>query len=195
MQYDFTDKSPVINDLEMEENIHSYPIYQQQQQYKYCIFYLQTESKILICFFYSILKSTLSNSNMMTTSDIWQSSPSNSNTNYQSLYFPSSFDFNNSKQYHTTDNNHFDYQSSSYLIDPYSHTFPNNYSTNSYSTQTVYNSTSMESSTYFTPIDSYQNFHSIYTDPNRTLPSSSSSSQWDLGTIKMPNHDGMYINS
>jgi len=144
---------------------------------------------------------------MMTTSDICQSSSSNSNTNYQSLYFPSSLDFNNSKQYHTTDNNYFDYQSSSdisstYLIDPYSHIFPNNYSMDSYSTQTVYHSTSIESPTYLTSIDSYQNLHSIYTDPNITLSSSPSSidyqstfSQWDFGKNKMPSHDGMYMNS
>jgi hypothetical protein len=122
---------------------------------------------------------------MITTSDIWQSSPSNSNTNYQSLYFPSSFDFNNCKQYHTTDKNYFDYQSSSDIS--------STYLTDSYSTQTVYNSTS---------IDSYQNLHSIYTDTNITLPFSSPSinyqpipSQWDLDTIKMSSHNGMYINS
>ncbi len=125
---------------------------------------------------------------MITTSDIWQSSPSNSNTNYQSLYFPSSFNFNNCKQYHTTDNNYFDYQLSSDISSTYLN--------DSYSTQIVYNSTST------TPIDSYQNLHSIYTDTNITLPFSSPSidyqptpSQWDLGTIKMSSHNSMYMNS
>jgi hypothetical protein len=140
---------------------------------------------------------------MITTSDIWQSSPSNSNTNDPSFYFPSSC---NSKQYHETDNHYFDYQissdiSASYLTDPYSHIFPNNYTTDLYSSQTVYNSISMESSTYLTPTDSYQNLHPIYTDSTLNLPSSSSSmdyqsasSQWDARIIKMPNYEGMYMN-
>ena len=163
-----------------------------------------------ILFYSSFSTSAVSNSNMMTTSDPWPSSTSNSNTNYQSFYFPSSLNFNNSNQYHTTDNNQFDYQtssdiSSSYLIDPYSHIFPNNYSMDSYSTPAVvYNSTPMESSPYISPTDSYQHLHSIYTDPNIAIPSASSSidiqfdypstsSQWDLGTITMPSHDSMYI--
>jgi hypothetical protein len=48
LQYYSADRSTVINDFEMEENMHSYPIYQ-QQQHKYCIFYLQTKLKILFC--------------------------------------------------------------------------------------------------------------------------------------------------
>jgi hypothetical protein len=139
---------------------------------------------------------------MMTTSDIWSSSTSNSNTNYQSFYF------NNFNQYNTIDNNHFDYQplsdnSSPYLIDPYTHLFPNNYPVDSYSTQTVYNSIPMESSTYIPPTDSYQHLYSTHTDPNVAIPPASSSSihyqstssQWDSGTIKMPSHDSMYKNS
>ncbi|CAF2066253.1 unnamed protein product [Rotaria magnacalcarata] len=81
-----------------------------------------------------------------------------SNTINQSFYFPSSFDINNSSnpsQYHTIDNMNYDYQllpdiSSSYLIDPHSHTYTNNCSIDPYSTETTYNSTSMNysSSTY-----------------------------------------------
>jgi len=142
---------------------------------------------------------------MMTVNDIWQLSTTNSNTNYQSFYFPSSIDFNNSNQYHhTTDNNHFDYQPSidipsTYPIDPNSHRFPNNYSMDPYPVQPVYNSTPIEPSTYITSTDSYPNLH----DSNVTLPSTSSSidiqldyqptsSQWDSGTTKMPSDDGMY---
>ena len=138
----------------------------------------------------------------MTTSDIWQSSTLNSNKNYQSLSFPSSYNINNSNQFHTTDNNHFDYQPSPYLIDPYSHVFPSNYSIDPYSNQAVYNPASMESSTYIAPTDTYQHFRPIYDDPT-PAPSSidtqldyqSISSQWDLGTMKMPSHNGMYMNS
>ncbi|CAF3872819.1 unnamed protein product [Rotaria sp. Silwood2] len=157
MQYEFTNESTMINDLTMEENIHSYPIYQQQQQQ------------------HNVLKSIVSNNNIITTNDICQSSLSNSNTNYQSFYFPSSIDFNNSNQYHSTDNYHFDYQSSwdissTQLIDPYSNIFPNSSSIDSYSNQTIYNSTSIESSTYMTPTDSYQTLHPIYTHSNVTVP-------------------------
>lgn len=49
----------------------------------------------------------------------------------------------------------------------------------------------MESLSNCKPIDLYQDRHSIYTDPNIPL---SPSLQWDLGTIKMPSHDGMYTN-
>jgi len=159
---------------------------------------------------------------MITTSDIWQTSSSNSNTINQSFYFPSSFDFNNSSnpsQYHTIDSNNYDYQSlpdvsSSYLIDPYSHMFANNYSIDPYSTQTAYNSTSMDysSSTYISTTDSYQHLHPMYTNTNVVAPpvssylSSSSSidiqpdyqsttSQWDSAMIKMRCHDGTYTNS
>ncbi len=165
--------------------------------------------KIIFCFLFSFFPSTVSNSNMMTVNDIWQLSTTNSNTNYQSFYFPSSIDFNNANQYHhTTDNNHFDYQPSidipsTYLIDPNSHIFPNNYSMDPYPLQPVYNSTPIEPSTYITSTDSYPNLHSICKDSNVTLPSTSSSidiqldyqptsSQWDSGTTKMPSDDGMY---
>jgi hypothetical protein len=158
---------------------------------------------------------------MITTSDIWQTSSSNSNTINQSFYFPSSFDFNNSSnpsQYHTIDNNNYDYQSlpdvsSSYLIDPYSHMFTNNYSMDPYSTQTGYNPTSMDysSSTYISSTDSYQHLHPMYTNTNVIAPpvssyfSSSSmdiqpdyqstTSQWDSPMIKMRSHESMYTNS
>jgi hypothetical protein len=131
---------------------------------------------------------------MIPSSDIWQSSPLNSNTNYQSFYFPSSVD---SKEYHTAENHHSNYSpsfdhSSTSRIDPYSYIFSNNYPTESYSAQTGYNSSPIESSAYFTPMDSYQNSHSIYTDPNTTLPSSSSL-PWDFGENKTSTHDGMYL--
>ncbi|CAF1010386.1 unnamed protein product [Rotaria sp. Silwood1] len=163
MQYDCTYESNMINDSDMEENIHSYPVYQQQHNF---------------------LASTVSNNNnnnMITTNDIYQSSLSNSNTNYQSFYFPSSIDFNNSNQYH------FDYQSSTHHIDPYSNIFPNNSSIDPYSTQTIYNSTSIESSTYMPPTDSYQTLHSVYIHSNATIPSTMS--QWNLDTMKMSSHD------
>ncbi len=144
--------------------------------------------------FSSIFKSTLTDSNMISSSDLWQSSPSNSNTNYQSFYVPSSFD---SKEYQTIENYHFNYQStfdhsSTSRINPYSYAFPNNCSVESYSTQTGYNSPSIESSTYFTPTDSYHNIHSIYTDPNAILPSSASP-QWNFGLNKTPTNNGMYL--
>lgn len=116
----------------------------------------------------------------MTVSDTWQSSTTNSNTNDQSFYFSSLYDFNNANQYHhTTDNNHCNYQPSSDI-------FPNSYSINPYPIQSVAMAPS---------IDSYQNLHPIYTDP-----SASSSmdiqfdyqSQWDLGPNKTPSHNGMY---
>jgi hypothetical protein len=53
MQYDFTDKSSVINDLDMEETMYSYSTCQQQQE-KYCFDYLQTKSQILICFCFKV---------------------------------------------------------------------------------------------------------------------------------------------
>ncbi|CAF0750165.1 unnamed protein product [Rotaria sordida] len=177
MQYGFT------NDLDMEQNIHSYPIYQQQQQ--------QQQQ-------HNFLKSSVSNNSMITTNDIYQSSLSNSNTNYQSFYFPSSIDFDNSNQYHSTDNYHFDYQSSSdisstHLTDSYSNIFSNNSSIDPYSTQTVYNST------YMTPTDSYETHHPIYTHSNTAVPSTSSigiqlnyqstMSQWNLDRMKMSSHD------
>jgi hypothetical protein len=40
MQYDFADKSSLMNDFDMAENIDSYPAY--QQPHKYCVFYLFT---------------------------------------------------------------------------------------------------------------------------------------------------------
>jgi hypothetical protein len=131
---------------------------------------------------------------MMTVNDIWQLSTTNSNTNYQSFYFPSSIDFNNSNQYHhTTDNNHFDYQpSSTYLIDPNSHMFTNNYSMDPYPVQPVYNSTPIEPSTYITSTDSYPNLHPICNDSNVTVDYQPTSSEWDSGTTKMPSDDGMY---
>jgi hypothetical protein len=161
---------------------------------------------------------------MITTSDLWQTSSSNSNTINQSFYFPSSFDFNSSSsnpsQYHLMDNNNYDYQSlpdvsSSYLIDPYAHMFTNNYSIDPYSTQTAYNPPSMDysSSTYISTTDSYQHLHPMYTNTNVVAPpvssyfSSSSSSidiqpeyqsttsQWDSAMIKMRSHDSMYTNS
>ncbi|CAF1560008.1 unnamed protein product, partial [Rotaria sordida] len=111
--------------------------------------------------------------------NIEQNSSSNSNTLNQSFYFPSSFDFNSSSnpsQYHTTDNNNYDYQllpdvSSSYLIDPYFHMFIDNYPIDPYTTQTTYNSTSMDysSSTYIstttppTTTDSHQHLRPMYT--------------------------------
>ena len=159
-------------DFDMEENINSYPIYQQ-----------------------SNFKPTLLDSNMMSSNDIWQSSPSsNSNTNYQSYYVPSSFD---SKEYQTIENHHFNYQStfdhsSTSRITPYSYAFPNNCSVvESYSTQTGYNSPSIESSIYFTPTDSYHNIHSIYTDPNVILPSSASP-QWNFDLNKTSMNNGMH---
>ena len=146
---------------------------------------------------------------MITTSDLWQTSTlsSNSNSINQSFYFPSTSDLNPS-QYHTIDNNNYDYQtlpdaSSSYLIDPYSHMFTNNYSIDPYTTQTIYNTTSMDysSSTY---TDSYQHLHPMYTNSNVVLPPVSSSSymdiqpdyqststQWDSSMIKMRSHDSM----
>ncbi|CAF4608464.1 unnamed protein product [Rotaria sp. Silwood1] len=202
MQYDFVDESTEIessNGLETKENMNFYQTYQPQD---------------------SFLKTTISNSNMITTSDIWQTSSSNSNTLNQSFYFPSSFDFNNSSnpsQYHTIDNNNYDYQSlpdvsSSYLIDPYSHMFTNNYSIDPYTTQTTYNSTSMDysSSSYIstttTTTDSYQHLHPMYTNTNVTVPPVSSymssspsidiqpdyqstTSQWDSTMIKIRSHD------
>jgi hypothetical protein len=182
MQYDF----------DMEENINSYPTY--QQPHKYDVLYLLTEWKRLYYSFSSILKSTLTDNNMISSSDLWQSSPSNSNTNYQSFYFSSSFD---SKEYQTIENHHFNYQSSfdhssTSRIDPYSYVFSNNYPTESYSAPTGYNSPSIESSTYLTPTDSYHNIHSIYTDPNTILPSSTSS-QWNFSPNKTPIYDGMYL--
>jgi len=149
---------------------------------------------------------------MITTSDIWQTSSTNSNTINQSFYFPSSFDFNNSSnpnQYHTMDNNNYDYQSlpdvsSSYLIDPYSHMFTNNYSIDPYSTSTSYNSTSMDysSSGYISTTDSYQHAHPMYTNVPPVSSSldiqpdyQSTTSQWDSAMIKMRSHDGMYTNS
>ncbi|CAF1132191.1 unnamed protein product [Rotaria sordida] len=204
MQYDFIDESTDIecrNGLETKENMNFYQTYQPQD---------------------SFLKTTISNSNMITTSDIWQTSSSNSNTLNQSFYFPSSFDFNNSSnpsQYHTIDNNNYDYQtlpdvSPSYLIDPYSHMFTNNYSIDPYTNQTTYNSTSMDysSSTYIstatTTTDSYQHLHPMYTNTNITVPSVSSyidiqpdyqstttttSSQWDSTMMKMHSHDDPLI--
>ncbi|CAF2146119.1 unnamed protein product [Rotaria magnacalcarata] len=188
MQYDFTNQSSMTNDLTMEENIHSYPIYQQEHKYY----------------------SAVSN-NMIPTSDLWQSSLSNSNASYQPVYFPSSVDFNNSNQYSSIDNYNFDYQSSSdisstHLFDPYSNTLPDSYSIDPYSTQAAYNSTPIESSTYITPTESYQILHPMYTHSNATAPSSTSSSSssmdiqldyqsttatssWHIGTMKMPSHD------
>ena len=165
---------------------------------------------------------------------MWQPTSSSSsvplvdnNANNQSFYFPSSFDFNhtpNAVQYQTTENN-YDYQalsdtSSSYLIDPYSHMFTNNYSMNPYTSQTSsYNAPSMDypSSTYMSTTDSYPNLHSMYTNTTMTAPpplipsylsstSSSSSidiqpdyqstmSQWDSSMIKLPSHDGMYYST
>jgi len=147
---------------------------------------------------------------MITTSDIWQTSSTNSNTINQSFYFPSSFDFNNSSnpnQYHTMENNNYDYQSlpdvsSSYLIDPYSHMFTNNYSIDPYSTSTAYNSTSMDysSSGYISTTDSYQHAHPMYTNVPPVSSSldiqpdyQSTTSQWDSAMIKMRSHDGMYV--
>ncbi|CAF1171717.1 unnamed protein product [Adineta steineri] len=172
MQYDFVDELTEIasfDGLETKENMHLYQTHQPQD---------------------SFLKSTISNSNMITTSDIWQTSSSNSNTINQSFYFPSSFDFNNTSnpnQYHTMDNNNYDYNSlpdvssssaSTYLMDPYSHMFTNNYPIDPYSTQTSYNSTSMDytSSTYLsTTTDSYQHLHPMYTNTNgMTIPPASS---------------------
>jgi hypothetical protein len=162
---------------------------------------------------------------MITTSDLWQTSSSNSNPINQSFYFPSSFDFNpsssNPSQYHPMDNSNYDYQSlpdvsSSYLIDPYAHMFTNNYSIDSYTTQTAYNPPSMDysSSTYISPTDSYQNLHPMYTNTNvvaAPVPSyfssslssidiqpeyqSTTTSQWDSAMIKMRSHDSMYTNS
>jgi hypothetical protein len=167
---------------------------------------------------FSFLKSTISNSNMITTSDIWQTSSSNSNTINQSFYFPSSFDFNNASnpsQYHTMDTNNYDYQSlpdvsSSYLIDPYSHMFTNNYSIDPYSIQTAYNTTSMDysSSSYISTTDSYQHLHPMYANTNVPVSSYLSSSsidiqpdyqstttQWDSAMIKMRSHESMYSSS
>ncbi|CAF1001081.1 unnamed protein product [Adineta steineri] len=207
MQYDFVDELTEIasfDGLETKENMHLYQTHQPQD---------------------SFLKSTISNSNMITTSDIWQTSSSNSNTINQSFYFPSSFDFNNTSnpnQYHTMDNNNYDYNSlpdvssssasaSTYLMDPYSHMFTNNYPVDPYSTQTSYNSTSMDytSSTYLSTTDSYQHLHPMYTNTNgMTIPPASSyisspssscidiqpdyqstMSQWDSTMIKMRTHD------
>ena len=47
MQYDFTDESTVINEMETDVNMHSYPMYQQQ---KYCVLNLQADLKINILF-------------------------------------------------------------------------------------------------------------------------------------------------
>ena len=128
--------------------------------------------------FISIFKTTLSNSNTTTTSDLWQ----------PSFYFPSSFD---SKQYHTTEtNNHFDYLSSTHPIDPDYQVLRDDYSPYAYTTQTGYNSTS---------IDSYSYNHPTYVDSSTTLPSYLNyppvSSQWNLDINKTSNHDSMYMNS
>lgn len=173
---------------------------------------------------FSFLKTSIPNSSITTTSDLWQSPSPNSNTINQSFYFQSSFDFNHStnpSQYHTIENNSYDYQllpdvSSSYLIDPYSQLLTNSYSIDPYSSaQTTYNSTSMDysSSTYASTTDSYQHVHPMYNNTNVTatpvssyFPSSSSpfdiqsnyqstSSQWDSTGMKMYSHDGMYTNS
>ena len=147
-----------------------------------------------------------------TASDLWQSSLSNNNTNYQPVYFPPSFDLQNSNPYYSIDNHHFDYAlsidtSSTHLIEPFANLLPSNYSMNPYSAQTVYNTTSIEPSTYITPTDSYQALQPIYTDSNVVLPSALASNntqydyqstmpQWDLDTIKISNHDSsMYMNS
>lgn len=119
MEYDFTNESFLMNEMHMTENIHSYPIYQQEHRYD----------------------STESNS-MITTNDLCQSSLSNSNANYQSYYFPSSIDFNTSNQYDNADNYHFNYQStmdmpSSHLIDTYSNMLSTNYTLDPYLTQTT----------------------------------------------------------
>lgn len=119
----------------------------------------------MIYFFcYSIFQSTLSDHHLMTTSDIWQSSPCNSNRHSQSFYFPSSFD---SQEFPTTDTQFFNYPSSSSLVDSYSHGYSNNYP---YSTQTGYNSIPLQTSNYYPPANSYENFQPIYTDPHPTLP-------------------------
>lgn len=141
---------------------------------------------------------------------MWQSSLSNSNTNYQSFYFPPPVDFNNTNQYHSTDNYNFDYQSSSdisltHQADLYSNFYStNSYSMDPYSTQTVYNATALQSSAYVLPTDPSQNFYPMYTPSNVAGSSTSSpfdlqfdcqsvASQWNLNTVKMPSHDGKYI--
>ena len=163
---------------------------------------------------------------------MWQSTTSSSsvavvnhNTSNQSFYFPSSFDFNhtpNAVQYQTIENN-YDYQplpdtSSSYLIDPYSHMFTNNYSMNPYTSQTSsYNAPSMDysSSTYMSTTEPYPNLHTMYTNTTAMAPPVSSylsstslsssndiqpdyqppMSQWDSAMIKLPSHDGMYYST
>jgi hypothetical protein len=173
MQYNFVDESTAFGSLETKENIHSYPIHTQQDKY----------------YMY----------NMITTNDLWQSSTSNNDPNDQSVYFPTSFDFNNLSSNpieHLTMTNDFDYQplpdvSSSYLVDPYF----------THSTSTDYSS-----SAYISPTNSYQHFHSMYTNTNDAVPSESTfidtqsdyqsiSLSRDSSVIKMHGHNGMCINS
>lgn len=152
---------------------------------------------------------------MFNTGDLWSNSSSNSNTTTtnQSFYFPSSFDFN-SNPYHSFDNQTYDYQtlpdvSSSYLIDPYSHMFTNNYSIDpTYSTSTGYNTSAMDysSSTYIPTTDTYQAMPSMYPNVAVVPPSSnyfasssateypSSTSQWDSTMIKMRSDESTYTN-
>ena len=178
-------------------------------------------SMIRVRFISSFLKSNLTSSNMITNSDLWSTTTSNSNPNNGSFYFPSTFDLNMSthpSQYSTIDNsNNYDYQalpdlSSSYLTDPYSQMFTNNYSLESYNTPTSYNSNSMDysSSNYLPTTDSYPQIHSMYTNSNGStsmvssyLPPAqvenqpdyqSTISQWDSTMMKMRSHDGMYTN-
>lgn len=154
---------------------------------------------------------------MFNTGDFWSYSSSNSTTTNQSFYFPSSFDLN-PNQYHSFENPNYDYStlpdvssssSSSYLIDPYSHMFTNNYSLDpSYSTSTGYNPSPMDysSSTYMSTTDAYQPIPSMYSNSNVVIPSSTSYfssssttseypstlSQWDSPMIKMRSDDSTY---
>lgn len=150
---------------------------------------------------------------MFNTGDIWSHSSSNSTTTNQSFYFPSSLDLN-PNPYHSFDNPTYDYSAlpdaSSYLIDPYSQMFTNNYSLDpSYSTSTGYNPSSMDysSSTFMSTTDVYQPIPSMYSNSNVALPSNSnyfpstttsseyppSLSQWDSPMIKMCSDESTYI--
>jgi len=140
---------------------------------------------------------------MLASSDLWQSTSTNSNSLNQSFYFPPSFDFNSSttnpnQQYHTTDNTNYDYHTlpdttTSYLVDPYSHMFPTNYSFDPYTTttttttQTAYNSTPMDysSSTYLSSTDTYSHLHPIYTNTNVLTPPVSSSSYFSSSSSSL----------
>ncbi|CAF4317959.1 unnamed protein product, partial [Adineta steineri] len=94
----------------MEENIYSYPIYQQQQQDDF-------------------LQSPIYNSNIMTTDDTWQLSSLNNHSisnQYHTMY-------NNQLEYQSSSSN----ISPTYLIDPNRFLFTNNQSSDGYFIQSM----------------------------------------------------------